>query len=507
MKTFYLLCLIGSLLFFLSPNIKAQVIFDGCTSSLNNGPYTLNLFGTVVDGGVTRNIYDNGVYPSCGAGVCRIRIIWSITNNRWEVQLDNSGATAPVFTNQVTIYASTVTSQPNPPDLTFGNWQDVSGVGCGAIVQLSGDVQGNLGGSTPEPEIGINTTITDFGGVLLGQSASLGYQIENTGTATLNLTSITSNNTPVFNIQNAPTTISAGAIANFDIVFSPSASGTTSAVIALNSDASNSPTVNFTVTGTGVAPAQITASATRTCPSETVVLTATAGDNYVWSTGETTQSVSVSPAIPTAYSVTVTTATVMSRATLNIQAEDLTPPTVLTRSLTLSLDVSGNASLTAMDLDAGSTDNCGGIASLNASKTEFNCSDLGTNTVTLTALDINGNSASATANVTVVDNNLPEISLEVLPNQAEEDSDFITFVFTFRRTSVGCSLALPVRFSVDGDAIYNEDYYLVRGADTFSSTGGVVTILAGQTEAELVIQVQQDAVAESDETITLTVTP
>jgi len=42
------------------------------------------------------------------------------------------------------------------------------------------------------------------------------------------------------------------------------------------------------------------------CENESVTLTATGGDTYLWSTGETTQSIEVSPIVTTTYTVTVT---------------------------------------------------------------------------------------------------------------------------------------------------------------------------------------------------------
>jgi hypothetical protein len=65
--------------------------------------------------------------------------------------------------------------------------------------------------------------------------------------------------------------------------------------------------------------------------------------------------------------------------------------------------------INAEDLDGGSTDNCG-IVSIVASETAFDCSDLGTNTVTLTVTDAAGNSSTCSAVVTVVDNTNPAIT-------------------------------------------------------------------------------------------------
>jgi hypothetical protein len=90
----------------------------------------------------------------------------------------------------------------------------------------------------------------------------------------------------------------------------------------------------------------------------------------------------------------------------SLTIEDSTAPEVMTQNVTVILDENGNGSITTADIDNGSYDNCGDIT-LALDKTAFTCSDLGNNTVTLTATDLCSNSASATATVTVVDNISP----------------------------------------------------------------------------------------------------
>jgi hypothetical protein len=96
-------------------------------------------------------------------------------------------------------------------------------------------------------------------------------------------------------------------------------------------------------------------------------------------------------------------------ATAMVTVVDDIKPTVITKSVTIYLDANGNATVTATQVDNGSTDNCG-IASYSLSKTEFTCAHIGANTVTLTVKDVNNNDASATATVTVVDNIKPVIT-------------------------------------------------------------------------------------------------
>ncbi|TPD69941.1 T9SS type A sorting domain-containing protein [Flavobacterium microcysteis] len=80
---------------------------------------------------------------------------------------------------------------------------------------------------------------------------------------------------------------------------------------------------------------------------------------------------------------------------------DTTPPVVITTNITVPL-TAGAATITAAQVNNGSTDNCG-IASLSVSPSTFNCTNVGANTVTLTVTDNNGNIATGTATVTITD--------------------------------------------------------------------------------------------------------
>ncbi|MGE0019769.1 MAG: HYR domain-containing protein [Draconibacterium sp.] len=85
-----------------------------------------------------------------------------------------------------------------------------------------------------------------------------------------------------------------------------------------------------------------------------------------------------------------------------ITIEDTIPPTALCKDITVQLNATGNATITATDINNGSTDNCS-IASTVISQTDFNCTHAGNNTVTLTVTDVNGNAATCAATVTVQD--------------------------------------------------------------------------------------------------------
>ncbi len=98
-----------------------------------------------------------------------------------------------------------------------------------------------------------------------------------------------------------------------------------------------------------------------------------------------------------------------ARAVLTVL--DTISPVAIAQSHILYLNGDGDAVLNPSDLDNGSTDNCS-VDNFAASKTAFNCSNLGMNNVVLTASDISGNSGSAAAQVEVLDNTAPTVVVE-----------------------------------------------------------------------------------------------
>ncbi|UOY07157.1 BspA family leucine-rich repeat surface protein [Muricauda sp. SCSIO 64092] len=92
--------------------------------------------------------------------------------------------------------------------------------------------------------------------------------------------------------------------------------------------------------------------------------------------------------------------------TATVTVEDKTAPSPSCRDISVQLGISGSATIVAADMDNASSDTCGSVT-LGLSKTSFDCSDLGDNTVTLTVTDASSNSDSCTATVTVEDKTAP----------------------------------------------------------------------------------------------------
>jgi hypothetical protein len=95
-----------------------------------------------------------------------------------------------------------------------------------------------------------------------------------------------------------------------------------------------------------------------------------------------------------------------------IDVEDTTAPMVLCQDITVELDANGQVTISANQINGGVMDNCAPTDELTLSLDEnnFNCDDLGDNTVVLTVTDPCGNSAACIATVTVEDNMAPELT-------------------------------------------------------------------------------------------------
>jgi subtilisin-like proprotein convertase family protein len=131
------------------------------------------------------------------------------------------------------------------------------------------------------------------------------------------------------------------------------------------------------------------------CGAVTMAQSPTAGTLVPSSDGGTT-AVTI-----TATDVNGNTATCM----VTLTGDDTTPPNAIClATLTVDLDAGGNYTLTAAELNGGSSDNCG-TTNLSIPATSFTCADIATSphVVTLTVNDGNGNMSTCMTSVTVQD--------------------------------------------------------------------------------------------------------
>lgn len=109
-----------------------------------------------------------------------------------------------------------------------------------------------------------------------------------------------------------------------------------------------------------------------------------------------------------------------STCTAMITMIDGRRPTMICQDVTLQIGANGSAALTTAMVDNGSFDECG-LASMSLDKSLFDCEDIGTNTVTLTAIDVNGKEGTCTASVEVEKTTAPIALCQGLTVFLDED--------------------------------------------------------------------------------------
>ncbi|MES2593455.1 MAG: T9SS type A sorting domain-containing protein [Bacteroidota bacterium] len=102
-------------------------------------------------------------------------------------------------------------------------------------------------------------------------------------------------------------------------------------------------------------------------------------------------------------------------ATVTVSISDNIPPVAICKNASVTLS-NGTASITPTMINNGSYDNVA-IASITVSPSVFTCTNIGTNTVTLTVKDIIGNTSTCQSIVTV-SGALPTCSIQVTPSNS-----------------------------------------------------------------------------------------
>ncbi len=91
------------------------------------------------------------------------------------------------------------------------------------------------------------------------------------------------------------------------------------------------------------------------------------------------------------------------QCTATITIRDTVAPIALCRSATLYLDDQGQVTLQPEVVDNNSRDNCGQVANLLLNQYVFDCTDVGSQLVTLSATDPSGNVSTCTSTVSIID--------------------------------------------------------------------------------------------------------
>jgi photosystem II stability/assembly factor-like uncharacterized protein len=167
-----------------------------------------------------------------------------------------------------------------------------------------------------------------------------------------------------------------------------------------------------------------------------------------------------------------------SICTATVTVEDATNPVAIAQDLTVELDVNGMASITTVQIDNGSSDNC--LVTLGLDVMSFNCDNLGANTVTLTATDASLNANSQTAVVTVEDNISPTVSTQNIIVELDiNGSATITPTQIDNGSSDNCSFTMDLditSFSCDDLGVNTVTLTVTDAANNANSQTAIVTV-------------------------------
>ncbi len=170
-----------------------------------------------------------------------------------------------------------------------------------------------------------------------------------------------------------------------------------------------------------------------------------------------------------------------------VTVEDMIAPEVVCQNITVALDSSGIANITAAMIDGGSSDMCG-IETFAIDITSFDCSSIGMNLVTLTVTDSSGNTNSCTAEVLVQDTLDPiascqDITIELgddgtasitsadINNGSSDNCGEVTYELnttTFDCSNIGSNLVNLIVF--DSNGLASECFATVTVLDNTSPT-------------------------------------
>ncbi|MFT5918911.1 MAG: PKD repeat protein [Granulosicoccus sp.] len=135
-----------------------------------------------------------------------------------------------------------------------------------------------------------------------------------------------------------------------------------------------------------------------------------------------------------------------SSCVANVTVQDNVGPTPLCLVVTppFALDITGNLTIIAADIDNGSNDACG-ILPFSIAPSAFTCADVGTpQIVTLTVTDNNSNSNSCMSTISIVDNTPPNAVCQNITVHLNAGGNAVAFVSDVDNgSSDECGLAAP----------------------------------------------------------------
>jgi hypothetical protein len=346
-----------------------------------------------------------------------------------------------------------------------------TGVASGSIT-LSSTATNNpsvslSGNGTPLPigTLTLNPTSINFGSVIVGNTTSQTVTMNNTGTASLTISSA-----PVsgagFSITGLtlPLTLGIGALSSFTVQFAPGSAGAVSGSVSLTSDASNSPT-NLALSGTGVAQTLTVSMSPSTINFGDVTVGSTSDQTVtVANTGNSNVSVSAANVTGTGFSVVGFVAGTLTPGQTMMFTARFAPSAsgAVAGSITLTSTATNNPTVTLAGTGAAPPP---GQLTINPNGIDFGSVVVGsnaTNTITLTNIGSSPVTISQ-ANVTGATFTVSDLSLPLTLNAGQ----ITTFTVKFTPTGTG---SFTGSVSIVSDASNSPTVLSLTGTGTIGVT-------------------------------------
>ena len=329
-------------------------------------------------------------------------------------------------------FTVTVADQTAPTIVCRPASVSLNAAGAGSITPASVYLSGsdncgtvNLQSVTPSAftcaNLGVNTvtlTVNDGNGNIATCNATV--TVSDNLAPTVICQNFTANLSPAGNVSITPANVFQSGTDNCGIVnlvsvtpntFTCSNVGLNTVTLTVNDGHGNTASCNAVVTVRDVTPpTAICQNAVVNLPSNgTLTLSPSTVNNG--SSDNCQLNLSVSPAVFTCANIGLNVITLTATdgggntatCTARVTVRDQSGPTALCKNATIFLNTVGQATLSASQINNNSFDPCG-IATMNLSKTSFNCSEIGSpQQVFLSVIDANGNASTCFSYVTVRD--------------------------------------------------------------------------------------------------------
>jgi hypothetical protein len=176
-------------------------------------------------------------------------------------------------------------------------------------------------------------------------------------------------------------------------------------------------------------------------------------------------------------------------------------PIARCKDLAVNLDQHSEASINALDLDNGSSDNCS--LTFSASQTLFSCNELGNNTVTLFVRDSYGNESSCHSNVLVKDESPPVVLTRNLTLEPDETGNVqITPEMIDQGSFDNCNLTrLWTEPSLLTCTNVGENTVTLFASDASGNTGSATALVTLFNNPPVLDPIQINLLFNTDETV------